>query len=73
MRHTSSLALRKRNRKNQKLPEFFEAKEIGSYQAYFGISDEEIEKMANLTEKIFIEIYNLPETVSYTHLTLPTN
>ncbi len=47
--------------KIKKLPEFFEAKEIGSYQAYFDISDEEIEKMANLTEKIFTEIYNLPE------------
>jgi len=47
--------------KIKKLPEFFEAKEIGSYQAYFNISDKEIEKMANLAEKIFTEVYNLPE------------
>jgi len=46
--------------KIRKLPEFFEAKEIGSFQAYFGVSDEDIEKMVNLTEKIFTEIYNLP-------------
>lgn len=30
--------------KIKKLPEFFEAKEIGSYQAYFSTGDDEIEK-----------------------------